>query len=232
MRNRGVLQPVIVREAAAGSYELIAGERRWRAAQIAGLLKVPAIVKDVSDDALLELALIENLQREELNPLEEAHAYQTLVDELELTQQEVADRVGKPRATIANALRLLNLAPDVQALVRSGKLSAGHAKALVSITKPAEQIQLARRIASDGLSVRQAELLAARTIRITAARAPRKAVRRDPNVAAAEEALQKALGTRVRIVQGKKGGRLELHYFSDEELERLYQIVLAASKRP
>lgn len=230
MRLQGILQPVIVRALDDGGYELVAGERRWRAAQIAGLLKVPAVIKEISDDRVLEIALIENLQREELNPIEEAGAYQTLINDLDLTQQAIADRVGKPRATIANALRLLNLPPAVQELVRTGKLAAGHAKALASLAVAKEQIELAQRIAGDGLSVRQAEAIARRMAK-RSARTARKPAQRDPNVEAAEETLQSALGTRVRIVQGRKGGRLEIHFFSDEELERVYDLVLSAAKR-
>jgi len=230
VRLQGVLQPVIVRAVEDDHYELVAGERRWRAAQLAGLLRIPAIVKDVSDDRMLEIALIENLQREELNPIEEAGAYQTLINELSLTQQEIADRVGKQRATIANALRLLNLPDEVQALVKSGRLAAGHAKALASLADAKEQTELARRIAGDGLSVRQAEAIAARMAK-RASRAARKSTPRDPNVEAAEQALQRALGTRVRIVQGRKGGRLEIHFFSDEELERVYELVLSGARK-
>jgi ParB family chromosome partitioning protein len=230
MRQRGVLQPVIVRTVPDGGYELIAGERRWRAAQIAGLLRIPAIVKEVADDRVLEIALIENLQREELNPIEEANAYQTLINDLELTQQQIADRVGKQRATVTNALRLLNLPPEIQSLVRDGKLSSGHAKALASLAEPKEQIELARRIAAEGLSVRQAEAMARRLAK-RSTRAARRPPRRDPNVEAAEETLQRALGTRVRIVQGRKGGRLEIHFFSDEELERVYDLVLGAARK-
>jgi len=230
MRLQGVLQPVIVRTVEDGGYELVAGERRWRAAQLAGLLKIPAVVKEVSDDRVLEIALIENLQREELNPIEEAGAYQTLLNELNLTQQEIADRVGKQRATVANTLRLLNLPPEIQGLVKTGRLSAGHAKALASVPDAKEQIELARRIAGDGLSVRQAEAIAAR-ISKRAARARKKPAPRDPNVEAAEEALQRALRTRVRIVQGRKGGRLEIHFFGDEELQRVYDLVLEAARK-
>ena len=231
VQAQGVLQPIIVRSNPNGGFDLVAGERRWRAAQIAGLLKIPAIVKDVADEHMLEIALIENLQREELNPIEEANAYQSLIDDLALTQQEVAERVGKQRASIANALRLLNLPPEVQALIKSGRITAGHAKALAALTVAADQVDLARRIAKDGLSVRQAEALAARIARRSSRSVRKKSSVRDPNVVAAEESLQSALGTRVRIVQGNKGGRLEIHFFSEEELERVYQLVLNAARK-
>jgi ParB family chromosome partitioning protein len=231
VQAQGVLQPVIVRLNPEGGYDLVAGERRWRAAQIAGLMKIPAVVKEVADDRMLEIALIENLQREELNPIEEANAYQSLIDDLRLTQQEIADRVGKQRATIANALRLLNLPAEVQGLIKTAQISAGHAKALAALTVASEQIELARQIAKLGLSVRQAEALAGRIVRRSSRSLPKKQPVRDPNVVAAEETLQSAIGTRVRIVQGKKGGRLEIHFFSDEELERVYQLVLNAARK-
>lgn len=225
-----MLQPVVVRAAGDGEFELIAGERRWRAAQLAGLLKIPAVVREVSDDRLLEVALIENIQREELNPIEEAAAYQALIDELDLTQDEVARRVGKGRPTVANALRLLNLPKDLQQMITLGQLSAGHAKVLASLSNAELQRSLADRAIREGLSVRQLELLASRAARATPARAGSRVKVRDPNVVAAEEALQRSLGTKVRIVPGRKGGRLELHYFSDEELERLFQLLRGTRK--
>jgi ParB family chromosome partitioning protein len=212
-----------------GEFELIAGERRWRAAQIAGLLKIPALVREVGKERVLELALIENLQRDELNVIEEANAYRTLVNELGLTQQEIALRVGKQRATVANALRLLNLPPEVQKLIQDGQLSAGHAKALASLSNTKLQVDLARRISAAGLSVRDAEAMVARTTKSETGRSPR-AAERDPNVVAAEETLQRAVGTKVRIQQGKKGGRIELHFYSEEEMERVYQLILVATR--
>ena len=229
MKAQGVLQPVIVRPAEGGTFELIAGERRWRAAQIAGLLKIPAVIREVTDDRLLELALIENLQREELNAIEEANAYQTLINELGLSQKETAERVGKQRATVANALRLLNLPLEVQALIQNGQLGAGHAKALAGLTDSQAQIELAKRIVDEGLSVRAVEQLVRRPERTRKERAT-PAERRDPNVVAAEETLQSALGTKVRIAQGRTGaGRLELHFYSSEELDRLFDLVLKAA---
>jgi len=229
LKTQGVLQPIVVRPAGDGKYELVAGERRWRAAQLAGLLKLPAVVKTVADDKLLELALIENLQRAELNPLETASAYQSLIDDLDLSQQEVADRVGKQRATVTNALRLLNLPREVQEMIRDGRLSAGHAKALAALTDTPVQIEMAERFAREDLSVRQAEALVARAAKRTPASKKPKP-ERDPNVVAAEETLQQALGTKTRIVpSGKKGGKLEIHYYSDEELTRLYDIIIDAA---
>jgi ParB family chromosome partitioning protein len=229
IKREGILQPVIVRPDKNGEFELIAGERRWRAAQIAGLLKIPALVREVGKERVLELALIENLQRDELNVIEEANAYRTLVNELGLTQQEIALRVGKQRATVANALRLLNLPPEVQKLIQDGQLSAGHAKALASLSNTKLQVDLARRISAAGLSVRDAEAMVARTTKSETGRSPR-AAERDPNVVAAEETLQRAVGTKVRIQQGKKGGRIELHFYSEEEMERVYQLILVATR--
>ncbi len=220
---------MVVRPLPDGRYELVAGERRWRAAQRAGLLKLPAVVRDVEEHLLLEHALVENLQRQDLNPIEEARAYRTLVEEHGLTQQEIADRVGKQRATVANLLRLLSLAPAVQELVRTGELSMGHARALLAVADPALQEQLARRAVREALSVRQVEHLASRTGH---ARAPRPRLQ-DPNVAAAENSLQTALGTRVRIVRSGEGGWIEIRFHGGEELERLYAILMrGAGRRP
>jgi ParB family chromosome partitioning protein len=229
IKRQGLLQPVIVKRGSDGSYDLIAGERRWRAARIAGLDSIHAVVKEVSDESVLEIALIENLQREELNPIEEANAYQTMVDRLGLTQQEVAQRVGKQRATVANALRLLHLPQAVQGMVKLGTISTGHAKALAALADSQAQADLAGRIGREGLSVRQTETIVRALTARSRERAVPKVVERDPNVMAAEEALQSAIGTKVRIVQSGKGGRLELHYYSDEELDRLYQMVLSAA---
>jgi ParB family transcriptional regulator, chromosome partitioning protein len=229
LKEEGVLQPVVVRPLADGGFELVAGERRWRAALRAGLLRIPAVVREVPDDRLLEVALIENLQREALNAIEEAQAFRTLIDDLGLTQQEVAERVGRRRSTIANALRLLALPPAVQDLVRAGVLSAGHARAVAALERAPDQIALAERAVREGLSVRQVETIAARALRETAAR-PKAAHRRDPNVVAAEEKLQRAVGTKVRIVQGKKGGRVELHYYGGEELDRIFQLLIQAGR--
>jgi ParB family chromosome partitioning protein len=227
IKREGVLQPVVVRPDKDDSYELIAGERRWRAAQLAGLLKVPAIVREVGKEKVLELALIENLQREDLDPIEEANAYESLINELGLTQQEVAQRVGKQRATVANALRLLGLPAAVQKMIQAGQLSQGHAKALASLANDTLQVELAGRIVKGGLSVRDAESLVKRTARADSGQ-PARATERDPNVVAAEQTLQSAVGTKVRIQQGKKGGRIELHFYSSDEMERVYELILGA----
>ena len=202
---------------------------------MAGLLKIPAVLREVEEERLLEYALIENLQRENLNPIEAAAGFQALISDLGLTQQEVAQRVGKQRATVANMLRLLYLPQEVQEMIREGKLSLGHAKAIASLSSAKLQRELATRIVRRGLSVRQAEASVARLQKTpeTETKEAASSPARDPNVVAAEEALQKALGTKVVIAQGKgkKGGRLELHFFSDEELERIYQLVLGAAEK-
>jgi ParB family chromosome partitioning protein len=227
----GVLQPIVVRPLGNESYELVAGERRWRAAQAAGLLRVPCVVKEVSDDRMLELALIENIQRAGLNPIEEANAYQTLMHDLGLTQEELAERVGKPRATIANTVRLLNLPLTVQQYVKTGELNAGHAKALAGLTRADLQTELAHEIAKRDLSVRDAERLVTRARASGSSKPQARIARADPNVLAAQEKLQQAIGTKVKIVQsGKKGGgRIELHAYSAEEMDRLYELVHRAA---
>jgi ParB family chromosome partitioning protein len=224
---QGVLQPVVVRPAGDGQYELVAGERRWRAAQRAGLQKVPAVVREVPDEKLLELALIENLQREDLNPIEEAEGYRVLLDELKLTQQDVASRVGKQRTSVTNALRLLGLPRKVQEEIRSGRLGAGHGKAIAGLEGAGNQVSLAERAVREELSVRQVEAIVARS-GVTGGTRSAKTTQRDPNVAAAEQTLQRAVGTKVRIVGSPKRGRVELEYYSPEELDRIYQLLVRA----
>jgi ParB family chromosome partitioning protein len=232
MKREGVLQPIIVRPVGDGQYELIAGERRWRAAQIAGLLKIPALVREVDSDRVLEMTLIENLQREDLNPIESASAFRALIDDLGLTQQEVAQRIGKQRATVSNMLRLLDLPGPVKQKLRDGSVSTGHAKAIASLGTPQLQVRVADRIAREGLSVRETERLVKRMTDPPSTSVKRQTASRDPNIVAAEEKLQTALGTKVSIVQGKKGGRIELHFYSSEEMERVYQVLLEAAKSP
>ena len=230
LRTQGLLQPVVVRPAADGCFELIAGERRWRAAQRAGIHKIPAVVRDVPDESLLELALIENLQREELNAIEEAEAYRILIDDLQLTQNEVAERVGKQRTTIANAIRLLNLPAAVQDMVRNRLISMGHARALLALEDRNAIEALAKRVVAEGLSVRDVEARAKRPAG-TQPRPGRPTRPIDPNVAAAETALQRVLATKVRIGGNGKVGRLEIHYHSAEELDRIYQWIMDGGKK-
>lgn len=222
LKGRGILQPVLVRRAAGGQYELIAGERRWRAAKLAGIERIPAVLKEASDSEAVELALVENLQRQDLNPIEAAKAYRRLVEEFRLTQEEVAKRVGKERSSVANALRLLGLPPEVQQAIMADQLSAGHAKVLLSLTRPPEQIRLARRILRRGLSVRAAEAAVRRM-----ASPPKKALPGAPGpITEAEERLMRYLGTRVRITVEKGGGRLMIQYHSQPDLARLVELIL------
>jgi ParB family transcriptional regulator, chromosome partitioning protein len=230
LKTQGLLQPVVVRPSADGRYELVAGERRWRAAQRAGIHQIPAVVRDVPDEKLLELALIENLQREELNAIEEAEAYRILIDDLHLTQADVAERVGKQRTTIANVLRLLNLPASVQGLLKGRKISMGHARALLALEDPRAIESLAAQVITEGLSVREVEARAKRPASShPRAGRPPKAI--DPNVAAAEQSLQRSIGTKVRILGNGKVGRVELHFHSAEELDRLYKLLIDAVKR-
>jgi ParB family chromosome partitioning protein len=209
IRQKGILQPLLVRRAANG-FELIAGERRFRAALHAGLAEVPVIVRDVDDTEALELALIENIQRENLNPLEEARAYRRLIDEFRLTQEQIATRVGKDRSTVANTMRLLQLPDEIKAEIETGNLSAGHARALIALQSDIAKIQLAREIVTKQLTVRQAEQMA------KTGSAP------DVERRAVEERLTQLLGTRVRIAIRKSGaGKIEIEYYSLDELNGL-----------
>jgi ParB family chromosome partitioning protein len=230
IREHGVVQPVLVRPLEDGFFQLIAGERRWRAAQRAGLIRVPAVIRPAGEHAALELALIENLQREDLNPMEEAQAYERLVVEFGMTQDEVARRVGKNRATVANMLRLLRLPPEVQQWLRENRLSTGHAKALLSLSDLNAILDTARKIIQGNYSVRQAETLVSRY----AGTGPERdelaggADRVDPNVKAAIHALEQALGTKVTVQESGGKGKIELHFYSFEEMNRLYEGLLRA----
>ncbi len=219
IRANGVIQPILAR-AAGDHFEIVAGERRWRAAQRAGLLKVPVIVRDVPDDRLLQVALIENIQREDLNPIEEANAYRRLTDELGMSQEAIATAVGKDRATIANYVRLLRLPAEVRQQVSAGALDMGHARAILALADEAAQRRVAREVAVAGLSVRETEALVRRESTPRVAPPPRKV---DPNTRAAEEQLRLALGTRVRIIRRGKGGHLEVDFANEEELQRLFE---------
>jgi len=221
IRANGIIQPIVVRRV-EGGYEIVAGERRWRASQRAGLLKVPVVVRDIPDERLLAVALIENIQREDLNPIEEAHAYRRLTDEYQLTQEQIADAVGKDRSSIANYLRLLKLPQDVRAHVGSGELSMGHARALLGLPDETSQLRVARDVLARGLSVRETEAL----VKKATAPAPIKtAPDKDVHTRAAEERLRFALGTRVRIERKRKGGKIEIDFGSEEELQRIFEVL-------
>jgi ParB family transcriptional regulator, chromosome partitioning protein len=228
IRAHGVVQPIVVRPLDDGFFQLIAGERRWRASQRAGLTRIPAVVRESGEHASLEIALIENLQREDLNPIEEAQAYERLIVEFGLTQEEVARRVGKNRTTIANMLRLLRLPPEVQQWVREDKLTTGHAKALLSINDLSGILDAARRIIQGNYSVRQAEMLVARNTKSESPKETTEVETVDPNVKAAIRALEQALGTKVTIQEHDGKGRIELHFYSTEEMNRLYEALIQA----
>jgi ParB family chromosome partitioning protein len=221
IRENGILQPVLVRPFGKG-YQLIAGERRLSAAQRAGLLKIPAVIRDVPDDRLLELALVENIQREPLNPIEEAQAYQHLLDAINETQEKISERLGKDRSTIANSIRLLKLPASVKLMVAEGKLSPGHARALLaSNASPSEIAKAAASIIEKGWSVRETERWAKN--RSKSARSPKS---QDPNEAAAADRLRIALGTKVEIMaKSNNSGEIRIHYYGQDELMRIYSIL-------
>lgn len=226
IKEHGILQPLVVTRASSeggGKYYLVAGERRWRAAQMAGLKKVPVVIRDISPREMLEWALVENIQREDLNPLEEARAYWTLVEEFGMTQEQVAKRVGKSRSAVANVIRLLNLPDFVQKALAGGKISEGHARALLPLQEK-QQKELLDLIIDKGLSVRQTESLVRRIQE--AARKQQSEEQEEPNfdaeLARLAEKMQASLGTKVELLKGKKGGKVVIYYYSDEELEHIY----------
>ncbi len=223
IRSHGVIQPILVRRVGDRT-EIVAGERRWRAAQRAGLLKVPVVYREVADDKMLEVALIENIQREDLNPIEEAQAYRRLTDELHLSQETIAAGVGKDRATIANYMRLLKLPVEVRNDLASGALSMGQARALVTLPDETAQRRVAREVVARGLSVRETEAMVRHEIAPPAPPVPKRI---DPNTRAAEDRLKVVLGTtRVRIVRKSQGGRIEIEFANEEELQRLYDTLV------
>lgn len=224
----GIIQPLTVREMPNGYYQIIAGERRWRAARMANLSDVPAVIIEADDKKAMELALIENLQRQDLNPLEEALGYQTLMNEYGLTQEEAAGRVGKSRPAVANALRLLGLCPEVQERVRKGELSAGHARAILQLKSEKKQQEAAQKIVALGLSVRQAELLCKN---MSKEPVPQKQeVFAVDYVAECEKSLSKHLGRGVKIVNGKRKGRFELEFYGQEDLQNLLDALMKIQK--
>jgi len=231
IKANGVVQPLLLRRKGP-RFELIAGERRWRAAQLAGLTRVPAVIRAVSDDKVLELALIENIQREDLNPIEEARAYKKLIDTVGLTQETVAERVGRDRSYVTNYLRLLKLPDDLQDLLQKGKLSTGHARALLGTDHIDIQRRLARKVIDQDLSVRATERLVRQTVEPRERKGTRKSQASDPNIRAAETKLRRQFGTQVRIVQteGSGAGKIEFEFYNASDLDRLYTLLLRAGQ--
>lgn len=224
----GVIQPLTVRETATGYYQIIAGERRWRAARLANLSEVPAVVMEADDRKAMELALIENLQRQDLNPVEEALGYQTLMEDYGLTQEQTATQVGKSRPAVANALRLLGLCPEVLELLRSGELTAGHARAILTLKSDKKQQEAAKKIVALGMSVRAAETLCKNMAKETKEKKPETfAV---DYVAECEKSLSKHLGRKVKIVTGKKKGRFELEFYDQDDLQNLLDALMKIQK--
>ena len=226
IREHGILTPVVARRVADG-FQIIAGERRIRAAKLAGLTRVPTIVKEANDAQALEMALVENLQREDLNPLEAAHAYQKLVEEFGLTQEELAGRLGRDRSSVANSLRLLRLPKKIQDDVADGSLSEGHARALLGLERTSDQLKARDIVVRRGLNVRATEALV-RRLRGPDAKKPTRASIQDPNWAALEDQLRAVLGAKVRIVRDGRGGNLQIGFFSSDDLTRIADIILGA----
>ena len=220
IRAHGIIQPIVVRRAADGAYEIVAGERRWRASQRAGLLKVPVVIRDVPDDRLLAAALIENIQREDLNPIEEAQAYRRLADDLGLTQDQIADAVGKDRSSIANHVRLLRLPNEIRENLAAGALSMGHARAILGLADEAAQLRVSRDVVAKHLSVRETEALVAKAGQPPVMRVEQQ---KDVHTRAAEDRLRFSLGTRARIVRKGRGGRIEIDFTNENELQRLFE---------
>jgi ParB family chromosome partitioning protein len=221
IKEKGILQPVIVSRVGDGTFRIVTGERRLRAAKLAGLKKIPALIKNIASKEALEIALIENIQREDLNPIETAEAFKRLITDFHLTQEDLSEKVGKDRATIANYLRLLKLPEEVKPLITNGSLSMGHAKALLTIEGKVNQIEAARKIVKKGLSVREAEALSRKVSM------PRRAPHtEDPQISSLEEKLIKRLGTKVRILHKGKRGKIEIDYYSLDELDRLLDILM------
>jgi ParB family transcriptional regulator, chromosome partitioning protein len=230
IRANGIIQPLTVCETPNEHFTIVAGERRWRAAKLAGLTEVPVFIRAVESDKLLELALVENIQREDLNPMETARAFEQLVDQHHLTHEQIAERTGKDRSTITNSLRLLRLAPEVQDYVAAGRLSMGHARALLGLERSASQVVVSKQIIERDLSVRATEALVRHAAAAQAPDAnaqPRPEKKVDANTKAALEEMAMALGTKVRIVaRTEHSGRIEIEYYSQEDLQRIYEVIV------
>lgn len=226
IREHGLIQPLIVTESSPGNYSLIAGERRWRAASLAGLSQIPVVIKEASPQDMLELALIENVQRDDLNAIEEANAYQQLIEEFGMTQEEVAKSVGKSRPTVANMVRLLKLGADIQAAVVDGNISGAHARALLPLPTPEAQTAVMQTIIKNELSVRQVEALVKKILTGTKPK-PKKTVAVAPEMVALADEISQSLGTKVDIQRGAKGGKVVIHFYSDEELQAIYESIVS-----
>lgn len=224
IKEHGVVQPIVVRPGKSGGYELVAGERRWRACKKLGVKTIPVIIKDVSEREKAEIALIENIQRENLNPVEEAVAYKTLMEEYGLTQEELSSRVGKSRPFIANTVRLLNLPKEIVEMIQDGSLSAGHARAILGLTKQKEQVELAKKVVAGNLSVRQTEQAIKNGLQAKAREKP--PAQREPIIMAVEEKLRNRFSTQVKIRNGKKAGRIEIDYYDQEDLKRIIDLLI------
>ena len=227
IRANGIIQPIVVRKVDSG-YEIVAGERRWRASQRAGLLKVPVVVREIPEDRLLAVALIENIQRQDLNPIDEAHAYRRLADEFSLTQEQIAEAVGKDRSSVANYVRLLRLPAAVQDHLAGGALSMGHARALLGLTNQDEQQRIGQVVVDRRLSVRETEALVKRVMEPTPNAGKSQELQKDVHTRAAEDRLRFALGARVRIARRGTGGRIEIQFGDEDELQRLYEHLTAS----
>ena len=232
IRQQGVIQPVLVERVESGNFQIVAGERRWRASQLAKLEQIPVLIRDFTPEQKLEIALVENIQREDLSPLEEARGYRHLMDALHLSQQEVADKVGKKRSTVANSLRLLKLPESMRDAVEKGQLTAGHARALLAVTNPADQDLLFGRIKEKGLSVREAESMATEMNRghkggeKTTPPEPKSFAPRDAEMASLEQKFIDVFGTRVTLRGTMERGKMEVSWFSPEDLNRIYEILV------
>ena len=221
----GLIQPLTVRELPSGYFQIIAGERRWRASRLAGIAEVPVVVMDVDDKKAMELALIENLQRQDLNPVEEALGYRMLMEEFGMTQEDTARQVGKSRPAVANALRLLNLSPKVLELLREGRITAGHAKAILSLKSPKKQEEVAQKVTALDLSVRQTEMIC-KNLSVQPAPAPKKNLFTVDYVAECEKSLSRQLGRGVKIINGKRKGRFELEFYGQDDLQILLDALM------
>lgn len=223
IKEIGVILPIIVTKTESGRYQIIAGERRWRAARLAGLKTIPAIVKSYDDKEAAEVALIENLQREDLNPIEEAKGYKSLMDGFSMTQEEISKRVGKSRSAVANSLRILNLPDEIIKFLVTGEISQGHGRALLAIEDNKLKIEIAKRIIKDGLNVRQVEALV-KSLSEKKPKAKKKPSQLDIEIKALEEKFEKTLSTKVKIKHGAKKGKIEIEYYGNDDLERIWKI--------